>query len=45
MPIPEKRGKKKQAPFPSTEWFIQNHGDIASVICTLILFGLMLPVS
>ncbi|XP_065063105.1 translocating chain-associated membrane protein 1-like 1 [Rhopilema esculentum] len=39
MPL---RRKGKSPPFLSQEFFIQNHGDIASCFCMVFLIGLML---
>ena len=42
MPL---RRKGKSPPFLSQEFFIQNHGDIASCFCMVFLVGLMFQVS
>ena len=42
MPL---RRKGKSPPFLSQEFFIQNHGDIASCFCMVFLLGLMFQVS
>ena len=41
MPL---RRKGKNPPFLSQEFFIQNHGDIASCFCMVFLVGLMFQV-
>ena len=41
MPL---RRKGKSPPFLSQEFFIQNHGDIASCFCMVFLVGLMFQV-
>jgi len=35
------RGKKKSPPFLSQEFIIQNHGDIVSCLCMVVMVGLM----